>query len=135
MSSYQHVLLAIDYSMQNRYVAEKARAIATLNQAKFSIVHVIEHVPSDNAHLMEDLLDAQQGTLTEIANDLGIEAPNQWLRAGIPAKEIVELAKEQAVDLIVMGAHQHHGFSRLLGSPSSDTFHRANCDLLSVHLN
>lgn len=134
MPSYQHVLLAIDYSRQNRYIAEKARTIAALNQAKLSIVHVIQHGASDN-HNIDALLDAQQSTLAEIANDLGIEERDQWLRAGIPAKEIVELAKEQAVDLIVMGTHQHQGFARLLGSPSSDTFHRTSCDLLSVHLN
>jgi universal stress protein A len=134
MSTYQHILLAIDYSKQNNDVAEKARQIATQNQAKLSIVHVIEHIANDNDNLMHDLFDAEQSSLAEIADKLDINAANQWLKTGIPAKEIVELAQVQAVDLIVMGAHHHHGFSRLLGSPSTDTLKRTPCDLLAVHL-
>ncbi|NOT84868.1 MAG: universal stress protein [Methylococcaceae bacterium] len=135
MSSYQHVLLAIDYSRQNLLIAKKAQQIAAQNNAKLSILHVIEHVTNDNDNLMADLLDAEQITLAEFAVDLGIVEANQWLRAGIPAKEIVTLAQEQAVDLIVIGAHNHQGILSLLGSPSSDTLQRTKCDLLSVHLN
>lgn len=135
MSDYQHVLLAIDYSRQTRYIAQKAQKIAAQNHAKLSIVHVIEHIAIDNDYMMENLLDAEQMTLAEIANDLNIATENQWLRAGIPAKEIVELAKEQSVDLIVMGAHQHKKISRLLGFFSHDALEKTPCDLLSIRLN
>ncbi|MEQ1637400.1 MAG: universal stress protein [Methylococcales bacterium] len=135
MSTYQHVLLAIDYSRQNQIIADKAQQIAAQNNAKLSILHVIEHLTNDNEHLMADLLDAEQSTLAEFAGSLGVVKENQWLRAGVPAKEIVALAQEQAVDLIVIGAHNHQGILSLLGSPSSDTLQRAKCDLLSVHLN
>ena len=84
---------------------------------------------------MNDLLLAEQSSLEEIADELGITGANQWLKAGIPAKEIVGLAQEQAVDLIVMGAHHHQGLSRLIGSPSSNTLQHTTCDLLAVHLN
>lgn len=135
MSTYQHVLLAIDYSRQNQIIADKAQQIAAQNNAKLSILHVIEHLTNDNEHLMADLLAAEQSTLADFASGLGIVEADQWLRAGIPAKEIVALAKEQAVDLIVIGAHNHHGILSLMGSPSSDTLQSAQCDLLSVHLN
>ncbi len=134
MPTYHHILLALDYSSQNHFVAKKAQQMALQNQARLSIVHVIEHIVSDNEKLMNDLLDAEQGSLAEIADTLGIAKTDQWLKAGIPAKEIVALAQEQTVDLIVMGAHHHHGFSRLLGSHSSNTLQHAPCDILAVHL-
>ena len=135
MSTYQHVLLAIDYSAENRHVAQKAFEIAKQNQAKLSIVHVIQLLSNNNTKLIDNLLDAEQNSLAKIANDLGIEEDDQWLRAGLPAREIVDLAKEQAVDLIVMGAHHHHGFANLFDSSPCKTLKRASCDVLAVHLN
>jgi nucleotide-binding universal stress UspA family protein len=54
---------------------------------------------------------------------------------GEPVDEIVDIADEQAADLIVVGAREPGFFERLLGgSVSQGVARRARCDVLIVHL-
>jgi universal stress protein A len=91
MSTYQHVLLALDYSRENSFVAKKAQLIATQNQAKLSIVHVIEYITGSKDNMMDDFLDEEQMTLETLADDLGVAEDNRWLRAGIPIWELLKI--------------------------------------------
>lgn len=61
-----------------------------------------------------------------------LDADYVWA-AGEPAGEILGIAKEQHADLIVIGAHHHGFFSRLLGSDVSGEIQReAGCDVIAV---
>jgi nucleotide-binding universal stress UspA family protein len=54
--------------------------------------------------------------------------------SGQPAEEIVEVADEHRVDLIVVGTREPGFFERLLGgSVSEGVARRAHCDVLIVH--
>ena len=56
------------------------------------------------------------------------------LRAGAPADEILAVAKERNVDLIVMGTHGRKGFAHaLLGSIAEKVLRRADLPVLTVH--
>ncbi|MGE3804473.1 MAG: universal stress protein, partial [Gemmataceae bacterium] len=53
-------------------------------------------------------------------------------RDGSPGEEIVALAREEEVDLIVMGTHGRGGLSRMLmGSVASDVLAEAPCGVLT----
>ena len=53
---------------------------------------------------------------------------------GPPAQVISETAGRGGYDLIVVGAHGHRGFRRLLlGSVAESTVHHAPCSVLVVH--
>ena len=57
------------------------------------------------------------------------------VRVGVPALGIVEVATEVAADLIVVGAHGHHGSARLLlGSVAESTMRYAGCPVLVIPL-
>ena len=45
MSDYNHILVAIDFSVPSGQILNKARDIASRNNAKLSLLHVIEYVP------------------------------------------------------------------------------------------
>lgn len=45
MDKYGHILVAVDYSHHCRIVAEKARQLASLHQAKLSLLHVLDNIP------------------------------------------------------------------------------------------
>ncbi|MEJ2344256.1 MAG: universal stress protein, partial [Gammaproteobacteria bacterium] len=47
---------------------------------------------------------------------------------------ILDTAKEQQVDLIVLGSHGRHGIGRLLGSTADNILHHADCDVLAVRI-
>lgn len=142
--SYQHILMACDYSAAGLQVARKAQAIAAQQHAKLSLLHVLDNIAmpdtaygtvialnqvSDNQALEQEKIK-----LAEFAYQLGIPEENRWLIWGLPKQEIVELARQQAVDLIVMGSHGRHGLAVLLGSTANAVLHQAACDVLAVRL-
>ena len=59
--------------------------------------------------------------------------PDFDVRAGHPARVIVEYAKEREADLIVMGTHGRTGLRRMLmGSVAEMVMRRARCPVLTV---
>lgn len=144
MNDYKHILLAVNYSAQNDYVANKAKSLADTYQAKLSIIHVLDNIPMPDTNygsviqLKEnsnyDLLEAEKTKLMELGKRLAVSEDNQWLVWGVPKEEIVEIATQQHIDLIVVGSHGRHGLALLLGSTANSILHHANCDVLAVRL-
>lgn len=59
--------------------------------------------------------------------------PRRLLREGDPGETILEVAKDEAADLIVMGSHGRSGLTRfLLGSVSDRVITHARCSVLIV---
>jgi nucleotide-binding universal stress UspA family protein len=55
------------------------------------------------------------------------------VREGTPFSEIVRFAKEQQIDLIIMGTHGHTGLTHmLLGSVTEKVVRKAPCPVLTV---
>jgi universal stress protein A len=141
---YQHILIACDYSTQSLQVALKAKQLATEQQTKLSLLHVLDNIamPDTAYGSVIDLnktsdnpaLEQEKAKLLTFANQLGIANADCWLIWGLPKQEIVQLAHEQAVDLIVVGSHGRHGLALLLGSTANAVLHYAKCDVLAVRL-
>lgn len=144
MADYQHILLAVDFSDQDTYVARKAERLATFFNAKMSIIHVLDNIPmpdtaygaiipleSDSSY---ELLEIEKDKFIRTANRLTIDPANRWLIWGKPEVEIIRIANEEEVDLIVVGSHGRHGLALLLGSTASSVLHHAQCDVLAVRL-
>lgn len=140
---YQHILVAVDLTDECDPVMKRAAALATSNQARLSVVHVVEpmamafggDVPMDLSMLQQQQFDQARERLDAFAvryPDLGSE--QRHLVYGQPRQEIHRLAAEQACDLIVVGSHGRHGLALLLGSTANDVLHGAPCDVLAVHL-
>lgn len=140
---YQHILVAVDLTDECDPVMKRAAALATSNQARLSVVHVVEpmamafggDVPMDLSMLQQQQFDQARERLDAFAvryPDLGSE--QRHLVYGQPRQEIHRLAAEQACYLIVVGSHGRHGLALLLGSTANDVLHGAPCDVLAVHL-
>lgn len=144
MSSYQHVLLSVDYSEHGDTVAGKAKALAEKYQAKLSIIHVLDNIPMpDTAYGTVipldkdsgyDLLEMEKVKLMQIGDQLGIAQASRWMVWGSPKEEIVRIADQQQVDLIVVGSHGRHGLALLLGSTANSVLHYAKCDVMAIRL-
>ena len=144
MSNYQHILLAIDFFDQCEKVAKRAKRLAVLYQAKLSIVHVVDSLPITDAvygadipfnlDLTTELLTVARKRLAALSKELEIPEAQQWLEVGSPKIEIVRVAQENNIDLIVVGSHGRHGLALLLGSTANGILHYANCDVLAVRL-
>ncbi len=144
MTDYQHILLAVDFSEQAHYVAEKARSLANQYQAKLSIVHVLDNIPMPDTSYgtvipldqdsQDKLLEVEKAKLMSQGDQLNVDFSNRWLLWGIPKQEIIHIAEQEKVDLIVVGSHGRHGLALLLGSTANSVLHYAKCDVLAVRL-
>jgi universal stress protein A len=144
MRDYQHILLAVDYSEQGVYVAEKARSLAYRYQAKLSIIHVLDNIPMPDTNYgtvipldqdsSYDLLEAEKAKLMQLGDQLNVDLANRWMLWGVPKQEIIHIAEREQVDLIVVGSHGRHGLALLLGSTANGVLHYAKCDVLAIRL-
>ena len=144
MNDYQHILLAVDFSEQGDYVAAKAKFLAAKYQAKLSIIHVLDNIPMPDTNygtviLLDqdsgyDLLEAEKAKLMRCGEQLAVDLAHRWLVWGVPKQEIIDIAKQEQVDLIVVGSHGRHGLALLLGSTANAVLHHALCDVLAVRL-
>ncbi len=144
MGMYTHILLAVDFSEHGKTVAQKAKQLAEQNSAQLSLLHVVDNLPVTDANygpiipydidLTEELMKASEKRLAELGAELGVDKDRQWLEIGSPKLEIVRMAEENNVDLIVVGSHGRHGLALLLGSTANGVLHHAKCDVLAVRL-
>ena len=144
MENYKHILLAVDFSDHCEAIVRRARDMADKHQAKLSMVHVVDNLPITDAaygpvipfdvDLTEQLMDAAKERLAKLAEQFGVEENDRWLELGSPKLEIIRIAEENAVDLIVVGSHGRHGLALLLGSTANGVLHHAKCDVLAVRL-
>ncbi len=144
MAIYQHILIAADFSQHNQHVLQRAHQLAQLHDAKLSICHVIEDYPiTDFAYepmigvdldMRDSMLQSAKNQMAKLGQDLAISTDNQWVEFGSTSHDIVRIADENNVDLIVIGSHGRHGIQLLLGSTANAVLHHAHCDVLAVRL-
>ncbi len=138
---YRHILLATDLAPDTVQVAERAVALAAQG-AELTLLHVIEPLalaygaewPTDLGSLQEELGRRAKQQLDETATQLGIGKDRCVLATGNIEKEILRVAAERGVDLIVMGRHSRRGLAALLGSTANAVLHHAACDVLAVRI-
>lgn len=140
MPSYQHILLAVDFTEDSHKVSSQAAEIARQNNAKLSLLHVVEAMPEHSIgymmtpDLVEKFTTESQDLIAKIGTDLQVSKENQHIKVGSPKIEIIELAKELTADLIILGSHGRHGLAKLLGSTATAVLNEAHCDVLTVKL-
>jgi len=144
MANYGKILLAADFSEFNAETAERAQAVAAQFGGELSILHVVEPAPLNDPlyggilpldfDLTGQMVEAAQVRLAELAEHLGVPKDRRWIEVGSPKVEIVRVATEQSIDLIVIGTHGRRGMAALLGSTASSVIHHASCDVLTVRL-
>ncbi|MHA7840265.1 MAG: universal stress protein [Gammaproteobacteria bacterium] len=144
MITYQHILFASDLSPESITIGKKARAIAQQHNATLSIAHVIDYAPliygggefatPINTTLEETLEKQAKASLRQQGEELEIPEDQQWTPMGNTKNEIVQLAQQIHADLIVIGAHDRHGFALLLGSTANAIIHTLPCDVLTIRV-
>lgn len=140
--SYRHLLLAVDLTEESDQVAERAVALATANDSRITLIHVIEplsfayggDVPMDLSAIQDQLDEHAQNRLNAFADKLSVKAEKLYVVSGHTETEIHRIAKQDDVDLIVVGSHGRHGLSLLLGSTANGVLHGASCDVLAVRV-
>jgi manganese transport protein len=136
--AYRRVLVPLDHSAKDRTAISHAAALAKTYDAELILLHVEEDVASqvygDLARTAE--VAAGEDYLDEIAASLrasGIRVTTILSQSKGPASAIVSVAREQAADLVIMGAHGHSGLKDLVfGATINDVRHRLATPILVV---
>ena len=102
-------------------------------------MHVVEPIPAyaypgfaGFAEVELSIREQAEKELTTLAETLGVDAKHQLLEFGSTKNEVLRVAEENKVDLIVTGSHGKHGLALLLGSTAQAILHGAHCDMLIV---
>lgn len=140
------ILLPTDFSECANYALPYATSLARSAGASIICVHVIEPVvptvgytgiaePLPIADLSEQLEDSATRELPKIARHEECAGLNveEVIAHGDAASEIVRVAKERGVDLIVISSHGRTGLGRILfGSTAEAVVRHAPCPVLVV---
>jgi len=143
MAIYQHVLIGVDFSTESAVVVDKALQLAESMGAQVGFIHVVEYTgylyPPDTPfpvelNIEQQFVDKAEERLRLLAQEKNRADAERLVEVGSPTHEIVRVAKQKEVDLIILGTHGRHGIQRILGSTVSGVMHIADCDVLAIRV-
>ncbi|MGI9518290.1 MAG: universal stress protein [Pirellulaceae bacterium] len=132
----KRILCPIDFSEFNKQANEFASMLAKSNEAEiiyyFAYQPAVPYASHAYMDLEKEARDAKR-ELEEIQPTIeGVRA--SWVvEVGPPAEKIIEYARENDVDLIVMGTQGRTGLSRaIMGSVAETIVRKAHCPVLAL---
>jgi len=144
MHPIRRILVPIDFSPHSHVALQYATDLAHHYHASLELVHVLDigiYSLGDGSPMLDPV--QFENIVNQITHDLD-EAKRDALAAGVgvvrtkllqgkPNRELLRIALEDAVDLIVMGTHGRTGFRHLLmGSVAELLVRRASCPVFTV---
>jgi universal stress protein A len=142
MAGYKKLLVLLDLSQGSEQVAIAAREMAAHSNAAIVVLHVVEFVPVEplgeslmpTAQIEDELIKRSRDRLGEFITRLGLRGAIGRVEAGNTKSEILRVAKEEEVDLIVLGSRERHGLAIMVNFTEDTVLHAAHCDVLAVRL-
>lgn len=144
MITLNHILVPTDFSECSERARAYACELATRFSAELHLLHVVTPIALPGytgpvpGPLPDEVLYPEVGARRELDqwNDPAFEEITRVTRSaisGTPFVEIVRYARNQNVDLIVMGTHGRSGLVHaLLGSVTEKVVRKAPCPVLTV---
>jgi universal stress protein A len=142
MADYKKILVLLDLTDASDQIVAAGRDMAAHSNAAMVMLHVVEFVPSEpmgetlmpTVQIEEDLEQRAKLKLNELSARLGLSRVTIRVEAGNKKTEILRVAKEEAVDLIVLGSRVRHGLGILVNFTEDTVLHAAHCDVLAIRL-
>jgi nucleotide-binding universal stress UspA family protein len=144
---FTRILVPTDFSVQSGAALATAKDLATRFGASLHLVHVLEdpyavaaysadalgYLPPGIKESWRQEAEQQLNTLLTPAERAHFMATTAVVFSGSAAREIVEHAQNNHIDLIVMGTHGRGGMAHLLlGSVTERVVRTATCPVLTV---
>lgn len=143
MGEYKNLLLALDFSEHTDALCQHGAMLARQFNAKIVYIHVVEPIlldmpyeviPAESLDLEQDLVKHANSRLAELAEKYSVAKEKIRVEVGSAKVEILRVAEELNIDLIVIGSHGRHGIALILGSTANAVLHGAPCDVLAVRI-
>jgi universal stress protein A len=143
MREYKKILACLDLTDGSERIAERAKDLAGRCGAQIILLHVVEYVPVEPmgeallpaVQIEGELVERATKRIAELAARTGLDAAERLVHAGNIKSEVVRIAQERGVDLIVLGSRERHGLSIMFNQTEDTVLHAAPCDVLAVRWN
>ena len=146
MLAPKNILVATDFSDCSTAALDYGRAMARVFKARLHLLHVVEVFVIDSAAfgsaaaVLPSLQSALEKSAEETLKKLMTPEDRSELKAvavlrsvDTPAHAIVDYARDEKIDLIVVGTHGRKGLSHvLIGSVAEKVVRLAPCPVLTV---
>src|SRR3970040_7016 len=113
MFPYKNILAVVDYTAEARQVLQHAKSLAERYGADLTLLHVVELMPVvggiesfsyvDLYADQPELIERAESDLKNLAADEQLTAVNLKILTGVPKVEITAYAKDNNIDLILVG--------------------------------
>ena len=142
MQGYSSILAPVDFSPTTDSVIKRAVRESELHAARLTLLHVIEFYPEDvppglvppeNVDPGKVYLRRARERLDDLVSEIGLSDVERVALAstGAAYHEIIRLAKDNGVDLIVMG-YAGRWMIDAIGSTAMAVTRNSRCDVLLV---
>ena len=143
MRENKKILADVDITDGSERISERARDVAQRYGGTVILLHVVEYVPVEPmgeallpaVQIEGELVERAKKRIAELAAKAGLEQAEQLVHAGNIKAELVRVAQERGVDLIVLGSRERHGLSIMFNQTEDTILHAAPCDVLAVRWN
>jgi nucleotide-binding universal stress UspA family protein len=145
MKKVQKILFPIDFAANFETMLPWVSTFADKFDATVYVVFVAQdlsnfstfYVPHGNIQsFQQEALDSARKRMAAVKQELFSKFPKLETRVelGSPADKILELAKKEKIDLIIMGAHGRKGLERaIFGSVADKVVQSAPCPVMTIH--
>lgn len=142
----RRIMFPTDFSEPSKEAAQYAMDLAEKFDAELHLFHAVSPIISysemsmfatDEGYLSQQELVAAEKQLLERVLDSSWTTKHRVKYKtvlGFPVEQILAYAKENEIDLIVLGTHGYSGFAHtLIGSVAEKIVRMSDCPVLTVH--
>jgi universal stress protein A len=146
MIKFKKVLFPTDFSLSASHALDYAVSLAIEHEAGIVLLHVIEDIPFNTSFTLTSfptIIEYHHGMEERVKAELEREISPRLKRLlnvdeavvkGRPYQEIIRVAREKDVDLIVIPAHREgKSRHRYVGSTTERVVSQASCPVLVIH--
>jgi len=127
MASFGKILLPVDFSERSVDAARQAEVLARHFHSDVTVLHVVDPDQPEFGRFEPGGVKARE-LETLLGRDFAGASISRIVRNGNPAREILDFAGSNHVDLIVMASHGDGPFeSFVMGSVAAEVLRDANC--------
>ncbi len=143
VSMFKKILCPVDFSEFTKDVVAYAADISRQYGAELHVLHVIPNLtyftPYESFLTPENLVAMEKNIQDEVDRDfkkvlsaVGIDV-RKVVRTGVAFVEIIDYAKTEGIDLIVMGTHGRSGIEHILiGNVAEKVVRKSPCPVMTI---
>lgn len=140
----ERILIPTDFSVSSRHAFTYAVDLNRLFHARLYLVHVLQDFTEFSEYTLSPTilpqlyLEFEQNASQRLEEMVGSVVPpdmncDTYILHGVPFYEIIQFARTEQIDLIVIGSHGRTGIKHVLfGHTAEKVVKKAHCPVLSV---